>query len=74
MKMLDIGFGIVGTLAAIAAAGFWFYASLIEIPANMDTFIGELQRASRWNAYGAGAASVAALCAAYGFGRQQGWF
>jgi flagellar biosynthesis/type III secretory pathway M-ring protein FliF/YscJ len=41
---------------------------------NIDTFIGELQRASRWNAYGALAASIAALCAAYTFARQQHWF
>lgn len=47
----------------------WMYSSLITVPDNIDTFVGELQRISRWNAYGAWAAIVGALCAAYLFAR-----
>jgi hypothetical protein len=42
-------------------------ASLIEVPDNIDTIVGELQRIGRLNAWAAVAALVAALCAAYGF-------
>ena len=58
---------VVGSIAAIIAAGLWLYASLITVPNNIDTIVGELQRISRWNAYAAWAAVVAALCAAYAF-------
>jgi hypothetical protein len=54
----------IGALAALAAAGLWFWASLIEVPNNQDTFIEQLQRISRLNAYAAAAAGVAAICAA----------
>jgi hypothetical protein len=54
----------VGALAALAAAALWFWASLIEVPNNQDTFIGALQRISRLNAFAATAAGVAAICAA----------
>jgi hypothetical protein len=58
---------VVGSIAAIIAAGLWLYASLITVPNNIDTIVGELQRISRWNAYAAWAAVVAALCAGYAF-------
>ncbi len=54
----------IGALAALAAAGLWFWASLIEVPNNQDTFIEQLQRISRLSAYAAAAAGVAAICAA----------
>ncbi len=60
----------VGVVASLLAAVFWLWASLLSVPDNIDTFIGVLQRASRLNAYGAGAAAVAALCATFLFARQ----
>ncbi len=60
----------LGAAASLLAAGLWLWASLESVPDNMDTFIGALQRASRLNAYGATAASVAALCATILFARQ----
>ncbi len=69
MQTLDLLIGTLGVLAAIAAGGLWLYASLITVPDNIDTIVGEMQRIGRWNAYGAWAAVVGALCAAYVFGR-----
>lgn len=60
----------IGAIAGAFAAYFWLRASLVEVPDNLDTFIGELQHASRLNAYGAGAAVVASLCAVALFARQ----
>lgn len=59
--------GIIGAFAAVAAAVFWAWASIIKVPDNIDTFIRVLQRIGRLNAYAASCAVVAALCAAYGF-------
>ena len=50
-----------GAVAALFAAGFWFRASILEVPDNIDTFIGELQRISRINACGGLSATVAAI-------------
>ncbi len=64
---------VVSGLAAAAsllAAAFWLWASLTSVPDNQDTFIGVLQRVSRLNAYAAGAAFVAVLCATYLLARQ----
>jgi hypothetical protein len=58
---------VVGAAASLIAAALWFYASWLEVPDNIDTFIGELKRISRWNSYAAMAACVAAVCAVYGF-------
>ena len=69
MQTVDLIVGMLGVLALIATAGLWLYASLIPVPDNIDTIVGELQRVSRWNSYGAWAAVVAALCAAYTFAR-----
>jgi hypothetical protein len=60
---------IVGCLSSLAAAGFWWYASILPVPDNIDTFIEGLQRISRWNSYAAMAAGLAALCGAYEFTR-----
>ena len=57
----------VGALSSLGAAGFWFWASVITVPDNMDTFITALQRISRINAIAAACAAMAALCAAYSF-------
>jgi hypothetical protein len=57
----------VGLVASLAAAGFWLWGSVIEVPDNIDTIVGELQRIGRLNAW---AALIAALCAAFAFWRQ----
>ncbi len=61
----------IGTVAALVAAVFWFRSSMITVPDNMDTFIDELQRISRFSAYGATSAGIAAICGAivFWFGR-----
>ena len=69
METLDTVIKGFAVLAAIAAAGCWLYASLIPVPDNIDTFIAELQRISRWNAYAAGTAAIGAMCAGYLFMR-----
>ena len=77
MNKLDLIVSGAGVLTTLIAAYWWLRASLVEVPDNINTFIGELQKASRLNAYGAmaavGAAVGAALCAAYGFARQASW-
>ncbi len=70
MKYVDLAIGGIGIVAASLAAYWWLKASLVEVPDNLDTFIGELQRAARLNAYGAAAACAAAVCAVYTFIRQ----
>ena len=60
----------LGVVASVVAASFWLWASRVTVPDNIDTFIAALQRASRLNSYGAAAASMAALCAAFLFSRQ----
>jgi hypothetical protein len=61
--------GIVGVIAALAAAGLWLRASVLKVPDNLDTIVGELQRMGRWNAWAAFASFVAALCGAYALWR-----
>jgi hypothetical protein len=70
MSVVDKIITSVGLVASLAAAGFWLWGSLIEVPNNIDTIVGELQRIGRLNAWAALAALVAALCAAYAFWRQ----
>jgi hypothetical protein len=70
MGVVDTIVTSVGLVASLAAAGFWLWGSLIEVPNNIDTIVGELQRIGRLNAWAALAALVAALCAAYVFSRQ----
>jgi hypothetical protein len=65
--------GLVGIISSVAAAILWFWASRIKVPDDMDTFIGELQRISRWNAWAALATGIAALCQAQGFANQMHW-
>jgi len=55
---------VVGIAATVAAALLWLRASSVDVPDNMDTFIGELKRAARWNAWAAFAACIAAACVA----------
>jgi hypothetical protein len=62
--------GGAGILSSIMAAALWWYASTLEVPDNIDTFIRELQRISKWNSYAAIATGVAALCVALTFGKQ----
>ncbi len=52
----------VGAVSAAVAAGLWFWASIVNVPDNIDTFIEALQKIGRLNAYGAGAACVASIC------------
>ncbi len=68
-QTLDLFIGLLGVLAVIIAAGLWSYASMIKITGLTDKITDELQRISRWNAYAASAAGVAAVCAAYVFAR-----
>ena len=65
------GIAGIGAFAALLAALFWSWASILEVPDNMDTFISALQRISRINAYGGFSATVAAICGAtlFAFGR-----
>lgn len=58
-------------LFSLAAASFWFWSSLIEIPPNQDTFVSALQQASRFSSYAAGSAAVAAICQAILFYRRR---
>ncbi len=60
----------LGAVAGLLAAAFWLWASLVPVPDNIDAFIAALQRASRLNAVGAGAAAMVALCATFLFARQ----
>lgn len=73
MQFTDLAIGIIGAASSFAAAILWLRASLMAVPDNIDTFIYELQRISRWNAYAAWAAVVAALCAGAAFLRQIQW-
>ncbi len=66
MSLVDKIVTSVGLLASLAAAGFWLWGSLIKVPDNIDTIVGEIQRIGRVNAWAALAALVAALCAAHG--------
>jgi hypothetical protein len=70
MNLVDKIVASVGLLASLGAAFFWLWGSLIEVPDNIDTIVGELQRVGRLNAWAALAALVAALCAAHAFWRQ----
>jgi hypothetical protein len=43
MSLVDKIVTSVGLPASLAAAGFWLWASLIEVPDNIDTIVGKLQ-------------------------------
>jgi len=73
MSTPDIAIAFIGIVVSVAAGVLWLRASLIEVPDELGTFIGELQRIGRINAYAAWAACAAAACAAYAFGRSAGW-
>jgi hypothetical protein len=68
--MVDKIVGVMSVVASISAGGFWLWASLVNVPDNIDTFVGKLQWIGRLNAVAAFAACVAAACAAYMFWRQ----
>jgi hypothetical protein len=55
--------GIILTSATFAALrpACWFYSAWIEVPNNIDTIVGELQRIGYWNGFAAGASCAAAL-------------
>jgi hypothetical protein len=40
----------LGVVSSLVAAGFWLFASLLEVPDNIDTFISSLQWISKLNA------------------------
>ena len=54
--------GTIGSIAAIAAGGFWLWASLVDVPNDIDNIIKILQWVSRLNSYAAMAAGTAAIC------------
>jgi hypothetical protein len=70
MIPLDKFITLIGLAASLAAAALWLWGSLIDVPDNIDTIVGELQRIGRVNAWAAMAALVAAVCAAHAFWRQ----
>lgn len=45
----------------LASAVLWALGAMVKIPHNQDTFIGELQRAGRWNSCAAATACAAAV-------------
>jgi uncharacterized membrane protein len=52
----------VAILAAAASAGFGLYAALgVDVRDNLDAFISDLQRQSRWAAWAAAFAGVSVL-------------
>jgi hypothetical protein len=67
---MDKAIALLGA-ASLLAAGLWLWGSLIDVPNNIDTIVGELQRIGRVNAWAARAAVLAALCAAYAIFWQQ---
>jgi hypothetical protein len=69
MIIADKIVGIVGIVASLVAAIILLRASFIEVPDNIDTFIGELQRIGLWSSAGCFAAFMAAVCGAYVFCR-----
>ena len=52
---------MIGAAVALIAAACWFYSARIEVPNNIDTIVGELQRIGYWNGLAAGASRIAAL-------------
>jgi len=60
MGMIYVDFAVcsIGVISSVVAAVLWFKASYIKVPDNQDTFIGELQRISRWNARAAQAFGI----------------
>ncbi len=60
----------LGVVSSLLAAGLWLWGSLIKVPDNIDTIVGELQRIGRVNAWAALSAVIAALCAAFSFWKQ----
>jgi hypothetical protein len=40
--MVDKIVGVMSVVASISAAGFWLWASLVNVPDNIDTFVGKL--------------------------------
>ena len=61
--MLDVIVSGIGAVAVLVAAVFWFWASKVEVPNNIDTFIDVLKKISRLNANAALTAMVGAICA-----------
>jgi hypothetical protein len=48
-------------IASFIAAVCWLRSALIQVPNNIDTIVGELQRIGQWNGLAAGASCVAAI-------------
>ncbi len=74
--MLTMIVGTVGGIAAITAAVFWFWASSVDVPNDIDKIIGALQWASQLNSYAAMTAGVAAVCGSIvlWFGREPAYY
>jgi hypothetical protein len=73
MGKIDLVVGIFGVATSFGAAAFWLWASLIDVPDNIDTFINALQQAGQINSWAAMSACAAALCGTYTFARSIGW-
>ena len=48
-------------VASFIAATCWLRSALIEVPNNIDTIVGELQRIGYWSGLAAAAACIAAI-------------
>jgi hypothetical protein len=55
---------VLTAIAALIAAGLWLRSALIDVPDNIDTIVGELQRVGWWNSKAALASRAAALLGA----------
>ena len=58
----------IGMVASGLAAACFLRSTFITVPDNIDTMVGEMQRAGRWNAVATALACVAFICQAYLFG------
>ena len=52
--------GLVAAVLWFASAVLWAFGAMVKIRDNQDAFIGDLQRAGRWNSRAAVAACAAA--------------
>jgi hypothetical protein len=54
---------VLTVVAGLVAAALWLRSASIDVPNDIDTIVGELQRIGRWNSMAAYASCAAALFA-----------
>jgi hypothetical protein len=59
-SMLKV-FSFLAAVLWLISAVLWAFGASVKIRDNLDGFIGDLQRAGRWNSWAAGTACAAAL-------------